>query len=185
MSAAVAFGAFYVVIPIIITALLFGSRKELWRTIVILSIISLAAEGINIVLWILRISPGFPISLSNTITFGDTARLLASGLAEYLGATAWVICILVTAQQRRIVWAFILTVVAITSIVSLYVVDHPYAFFSLTGYSGWLEVLLLVFTHFITVLTLIFGLLIKPRQAATPSPPAFNASPPTPPTTTG
>ena len=178
MTAAVAYVAFYAVIPVIITALMFGNRKEIWRTIVILSIIALAAEVINLTLWILRISPGFPTSLSNTMTFGDSVRLLASGLAQYLGATAWVLCILVTAQQRRMIWAFILTVVALISIVSLYLIDHPYSFFSLTVYTRWLEVLFLFLTHFITILTLIFGLLIKPRQAATPSQSVLSVSPP-------
>ncbi len=177
MAVAMAYVTFFAIIPIVITSLLFDSRKAMWRAIVLLSIISLAAEIVNVGLGILQISPGIPTTPSAIITSGDGVRLFVSGLAEYLGATAWVLCILVVAQQRRMTWASFLTVVAAISLVSLYVVDHPYSFFSPSGYGRGHEYLLLFLAHVITIITLLFGLLSRPKRLAVPPQPSFSAPP--------
>ncbi|HEU4785564.1 MAG TPA: hypothetical protein VFS83_19645 [Ktedonobacterales bacterium] len=180
MTAAMAYIAVFIVIPIAITSLMFVGRKEFWRAITLFSVISIIAEVINFTLWILQIARTLPYATSGNVMLVDGIRAFASGLAEYLGATAWVLCILVAAQQRRIIWAFILTVMGVVSLAGIYVIDHPYSFFSPTGYAIGYEILIIILVHLTTILTLIFGLLIKPKQRSLYPEPAFYAPQPPP-----
>ena len=177
MTVAMAYVALYTAIPVVITLLLFVGRKELWRAIVLLSIISLIAEIINVTLWVLQTVRAVPIAPIDTVAPVEGIRFFASGFAKYLGATAWVICILVAAQQRRIVWACALTIVGAISIVSLYAVDHPLSFFPQSAYGRGDEVLIIFLAHVITILTLTFGLLSRPKRTMVPPQAAFYAPP--------
>lgn len=184
MTSAMAVVAVFIVIPIAITCLMFVSRKELWRAITLFSVIAIITEAINFILWILQIAHQLPYASSGDITLVDGIRTFVSGLADYLGATAWVLCLLVCAQQRRIIWASILTFIGIVSVVSVYLIDHPYSFFPRSGYALGHEILLIILVHITTILTLLFGLLIKPKRRSLYPEPAFYASQP-PPTVAG
>jgi hypothetical protein len=178
MTAAMAYIAALIVIPIAITCLMFVSRKELWRAIIVFSVIAIITEAINFILWILQIAHQLPYTSSGDITLVDGIRTFASGLTDYLGATAWVLCLLVCVQQRRIIWASILTFMGIVSVASVYIIDHPYSFFPQSGYALGHEILLVTLVHITTILTLLFGLLIRPKQTALSQQSAFYAPPP-------
>jgi hypothetical protein len=66
----------------------------------------------------------------------------------------------------------------IVSLGSVYIVDHPYSFFPQSGYTLGHEILLVILIHITTILTLLFGLLIKPKQTSLSQQSAFYAPPP-------
>lgn len=170
-----------ITVPIAIAGLIVFGRKELWRAIVLFSVFAIVAGSINLVLWILQVAHRLPhmspVS-SGIITPVDATRVFTSGLSSYTSATAWVLSLLVSAQQRRIIWAPVLTLIGIGALVSLYVADHPYSFFPRSSAVFGYQILLVLVTCLTPILMLIFALVTRTRRVVLSAQVAAYASPP-------